>query len=102
MPMQRKEPRIDAVRRFFLRALERKKALAISSVMNILPVLDAVLAILESDKCLKRLGLQLVQLMFATAVLSSTVLPRKNSELELEVIVLILPITPLSMIVCIC
>ena len=75
MPTQRKEPRIDAGRRFFLRALERRKALAISSVMNILPVLDAVLAILESDKCLKRLGLQLVQLMFATAVLSSTVLP---------------------------
>jgi hypothetical protein len=74
MPTQRKEPRISAGRRFFLKALERRKALAISCVMNILPILDAVLGVMENDRCLKRKGLQLVQLLFATAVLSSSVL----------------------------
>ena len=75
MPSQRKKPRNDAGKRFFLKALERRKASAISSVMNILYVMDAVLAVLEDDLCIKRTGVQLIQLMFATAVLSSTVLP---------------------------
>mmetsp|Transcript_58833 Transcript_58833/g.122923 ORF Transcript_58833/g.122923 Transcript_58833/m.122923 type:complete len:158 (-) Transcript_58833:279-752(-) len=73
--MQRREPRIMAGKRFFLKALERRKVLAISSGMNIMTVMDAVLAVLDDDKCLKRTGMQLVQLLFATALLSSNVLP---------------------------
>jgi len=38
MPTQQKETRIEARRRIFLRALERRKALYISSVLNILPL----------------------------------------------------------------
>jgi hypothetical protein len=75
MPTQRKEPRTNAGKRLFLKALERKKVLAISCVMNILPLLDAVLGVLENDKCLKRKGLQLVQLLLATTLLASSVLP---------------------------
>jgi hypothetical protein len=75
MPTQRKELRIDAGRKFFLKALERRKAQALSCILTVMPVLDVVLGLLENDKCLRRKGIQLVQLLFATAVLSSTVLP---------------------------
>jgi hypothetical protein len=75
MRTQRRKPRIIAGKRFFLKALERRKVLAISNAMNIISMLDAVLAVLEDDKCLRRTGLQLAQLTFATALLSSTVLP---------------------------
>jgi hypothetical protein len=75
MPTQRKEPRMGAGRRFFQKILERRKALAISCVLNTLPVLDAVMALLDNDKCLKRTCVQLVQLLFASSILASTVLP---------------------------
>jgi hypothetical protein len=42
--------------------------------LNTLPVLDAVMALLDNAKCLNRTGVQLVQLLFASSILASTVL----------------------------
>ncbi len=71
MPHPR-EPRNIARKKFFLNQLERRKILAISSVTNLIPALDALLSVLDDDKCLKRTGMQFVQLLFAASLLSMT------------------------------